>query len=124
MALIIDHDAFSRNVGTRNWGPVTVPDGLTTVTLRLARRTAATPTLWAAGVGVKLDSWCSVDGGVTWLQWLGFTGVGGILLRGDGTEIPESWCSSDLPEGVNRQMKLTLVVTGARLTTELTVEAV
>jgi len=124
VALLIDHQSINVPAGSRDFGPATIPDGLTQVSLRLARQTTATPTFWAAGVGVKLDSWCSVDGGVTWLQWLGFTGVGGIIFRDVGIEATESWCSSLLPAGVNRQMKLTLVVTGARLTTELTVEAV
>lgn len=124
MALIVDHDRFTMQPGTRNWGPVAVPDGLTKVTLRLARQTTATPTFWEAGVRVQIDSWCSVDGGVTWLQWIGAGGPGGIFLLPNGTELAESWCSADLPAGINRQMKVMIAVTGARLITELTVEAV
>lgn len=124
MALLIDHQAISINVGSRNFGPVNVPDGLTTVTLRLARRTTAAPTLWAPGVTVQLDSWCSLDGGVTWLQWLGFGAPGGIHVKGDGNEAVESTVTSKLPAGIGRQMKLTATVTGGTLVSQLTVEVV
>jgi len=124
MALIIDHQAISINAGSRNFGPVTIPDALTVVTLRLARMTTASPTLWAAGISVKLDSWCSLDGGATWLQWLGFGASGGIFVKGDGTEAAESSVTSELPPGSARQMKLTATVTGGRLVSQLTVEAV
>ena len=135
MAILIDHDHFTMQPGTRNWGPVTIPDGMThidpdglevqaSVTLRLARMTTATPTLWGAGVAIKLDSWCSLDGGVTWLQWLGFGATGGIYTKGNGTEAAESSVTSELPPGTARQMKLTATVTGGRLVSQLTVEAV
>jgi len=124
MALIIDHQAISINAGSRNFGPVTIPDALTVVTLRLARMTTASPTLWAAGISVKLDSWCSLDGGATWLQWLGFGASGGIFVKGDGTEAAESSVTSSLPAGTARQMKMTVVVAGGTLVSQLTVEAV
>jgi len=124
MALLIDHKSINVPVGERDFGPVTIPDGLLKVTLRLARRTTAAPTLWAAGVTVKLDSWCSLDGGVTWLQWLGFGAPGGIHVKGDGNEAVESTVTSELPAGIGRQMKLTATVTGGTLVSQLTVEVV
>jgi hypothetical protein len=124
MALLFDHQAISINAGTRNFGPVTIPDGLTRITLRLARMTTATPTLWSAGVDVKLDSWCSIDGGATWLQWLGFGSTGGIYVKGNGTEATESSATANLPEGTSRLMRLTATVTGGRFVSQLTVEAV
>lgn len=122
MALLIDHQAISIAVGTRDFGPVTIPDGLTRVTLRLARKTTAAPTLWATGVAIQLDSECSVDGGVTWVQWLGFGASGGIYVKGDGSEATESNVASALPSGTNRTMKLSLTVTGGTLSSLLTVE--
>lgn len=124
MALVVDHDNFSMQPGTRNWGPAAVPDGLSVITLRLARQTTATPTFWDSGVTVQLDSWCSVDGGATWIQWLGFAAEGGVYVRHDSTEATESTVTSPLPAGTGRLIKLTLAVAGARLVTELTVEAV
>ena len=124
MALLIDHQSINVPAGSRDFGPATIPDGLTKVTLRMARRTTATPTLWAVGVTVDLKSWCSLDGGVTWLQWLGFGAPGGILIKRDGTDTVESWVSSALPAGTSRRIKLTATVTGGTLVSQLTVEVV
>ena len=117
MPLLIDHQAISVNVGSRDFGPVAIPDALTQVALRLARQTTATPTLWAAGVTVDLKSWCSLDGGVTWLQWLGFGAVGGNFH-----EMAESSVESALPPGAGRRMKLAVTVAGGTLVSRLTVE--
>jgi hypothetical protein len=122
VALLIDHQSINVPVGSRDFGPVTIPDGLAQVTLRLARMTTATPTLWAAGVSVDLKSWCSLDGGATWLQWLGFGSSGGIHVKRDSTEALESTVTSMLPTGANRRMKLTATVTGGTLVSQLTVE--
>jgi len=124
VALLIDHQAISVASGSRDFGPVTIPDGLTRVTLRLARRTTATPTLWAAGVSVRLESSCSLDGGVTWIGWLGFLAVGGIHVKKDSTELPESSVTSELPRGTSRQIRLTTIVSGGTLVSQLTVEVV
>jgi hypothetical protein len=124
VALLIDHQAISVPAGSRDFGPATIPDGLTKVTLRLARRTTATPTLWATGVAVQLDSWCSLDGGATWLQWLGFGAPGGIHVKGDSTEATESSVTGALPSGASRRIKLTATVTGGTLVSNLTVEVV
>jgi hypothetical protein len=124
VALLIDHQAISVPAGSRDFGPVAVPDGLARVTLRLARRTAGAPTLWAPGVTVKLDSWCSLDGGVTWVQWLGFGAPGGVYVGRGGVEQAESSVSAPLPPGAGRLMKLTAVVAGGTLVSQLTVEAV
>ena len=129
MALLIDHQSINVPVGSRNFGPVTIPDGLAQVTLRLARKTTATPTFWAAAVRVALRSWCSLDGGATWLQWLGFGEgnggePGGIIVQRDLTDLAESWVMSDLPPGTGRLIKLTATVTGGTLVSRLTVEVV
>ena len=124
MALLFDHQSINVPVGSRNFGPVTIPDGLTSVTLRLARRTTATPTFWAAGVSVQLNSWCSLDGGATWIEWLGFGAPGGIHIKRDSTELAESSVTSELPPGTSRRMKLTATVTGGTLVSQLTVEVV
>jgi hypothetical protein len=124
MAFAIDHQAISVAAGTRDFGPVTISNGLTQVTLRLARMTTATPTFWAAGVTVKLDSWCSLDGGATWIQWLGFAAEGGIYVRHDSTEATESTVTSPLPAGTSRQMKFTATVAGGALVSQITVEVV
>ena len=124
MALLIDHQSINVPAGSRDFGPVTIPDGLTRVTLKLARRTTATPTLWAAGVTVDLKSWCSLDGGMTWIQWGGFGGVGGIHIKRDSAESVESTGGGSLPIGSSRRIKLTLTVSGGTLVSLLTVEVV
>jgi len=123
MALFIDHQSVNFLPGVRNYGPVVVPDGLSgEVTMVLARKTTATPTYWDAGVGINLMSWISIDGGATWATWLGFTNTGGIIISArDGSEAAESGVSRVLPDGVGRQLKLTLTVTGGRLRSALTV---
>ena len=126
MALLIDHEAINVPAGTRDFGPATIPDGLTQVTLRLARRTTATPTFWAAAVRVALRSWCSLDGGATWMQWLGWGegngGEAGGIYTGILGEMPESTVRSALPAGAGRQIKLSATVTGGTLVSQLTVE--
>ena len=124
MALLIDHQSINVPAGSRDFGPATIPDGLTQVTLRLARRTTATPTFWAPGVTVDLKSWGSLDGGTTWQQWLGFGAPGGILIKRDGSETVESWVSCPLPPGGARRIRLTAIVTGGTLVSQLTVEVV
>jgi len=128
VALLIDHQAIDVAPGSRDFGPATIPDGLTRVTLRLARRTAAAPTLWAAGVRVTLLSWCSLDGGATWAKWLGFGegngGQDGGVIPGPLGDLAESWVSAALPVGTSRRIKLTATVTGGTLVSALTVEVV
>ena len=123
MALLIDHQSINVPSGSRDFGPATIPDGLTGVTLKLARKTTATPTFWAAGVNVDLAAWCSLDGGATWLKWLAFGSGGGVIVSAlDGTDAIESSLSRPLPFGANRRIKLTATVTGGTLVSLLTVE--
>ena len=121
----IDHQAVNFPVGVRNFGPVAIPDGLSEVTIILARKTTATPTYWDAGVDISLMSWTSLDGGATWQTWLGFASTGGLIISTrDGSEAAESSASRVIPAGTGRQLKLTLTVTGGRLRSALTVVAV
>lgn len=118
----LDQRSINFASGSRAFGPFTVPDGYTQVRVILARKTTATPTYWADGVSVKFSSECSTDGGVTWVEWIGFTGVGGIHVRRDSVEAPESWAQARLPLGTGRRIRAAVTISGGRLVSVLTVE--
>ena len=119
--LILDHQPVTFPEGSRVIGPVNIPNFRTRLVLRLARRTTATPTFWADGVNVSLQSDVSFDKGQTWVQWVGFTAPGGIMTGRNG-EIPESVVVCQVPSALNRRIRLNVTVTGGTLISEVTTE--
>ncbi len=120
MAVLIDHQAISFPAGTRT--AERAVSGGQRIACRIARQTTATPTFWAAGVSLSVDIEVSYDAGATWRDACGFTAEGGITPGKGGGEAPESAVTCDLPEGVNRA-RVTVIVTGGTLVSQLTVES-
>ena len=119
MAVLIDHQSISVNPGTRVFERATSPG---TVLVRLARQTTARLGLWVAGVHVEIWSEWSADGGTTWRDLCGAGADGGIVVDGrTGLEIPETRFQCEFPPAANR-VRLTATVSGARLTSEITLE--
>lgn len=124
MAVLIDHVPINRNPGTYQYAIATAQSGR--VTIRLARKTTANPGYWDDLVEVAVVCEISLDAGVNWGGAFAITARGGIAYgyanEGDTPpELAETTVSCDVPPGVNR-LRITLIVSGARLVSELTVE--
>ena len=98
------------SLGTRNFGPIAVPDAVTVCGLSIDRSQWTNP---AAALSAQLE--ISVDGGATWQAWVGLTSVGGT----DATMTITSM-SRALPPGTGRQIRGNYVVTGARFRSTVT----
>jgi len=120
MALAIDQVVVMPE-GVRE-AEANVPDNLSTLTLRLYRQTATTPTYWTAEVTVRLRIYISTDNGQSWTVWGGFGGPGGPMLREDLSEIPFAYMSAGFPDVPGRRIKAEATVTGGTLTSRLVVE--
>ncbi len=95
-------------IGTRSFGPVAIPDDVAVCTLAFDR------TQWtnsAAKLSTELS--ISVDGG-PFVFWLGMTSEGDA--RGGETAMTRA-----LPAGINRRVRGSYVVTGARFRSTVTV---
>jgi hypothetical protein len=97
-------------LGTRNFGPIAVPDDVTVCSLSINRTQWTNP---AAALSAQLE--ISVDGGATWQAWVGLTSVGSA----DATMATTSM-SRALPAGTGRQIRGNYVVTGVRFRSTVT----
>lgn len=117
--LIIDHQPISLQSGSRS-AEAAVTAG-TVFVIHLARKTTATPTLWADGVNVELHVNWSADGGTTWRDLVGAGMIGGIILDKLGNERAEDLTKVPIPETCNR-VRVSVTITGGRFDSILTVE--
>lgn len=109
--------------GSRGFGPVPLPDGVTRLTARVARCTAATPTVWPdASSTLSIELEASFDGGQTWVSGGAFSAMGGIHVRHDGTQAAESSATWEYPQASGRMLRGQVVVTGANARTTVIVE--
>ena len=123
MAALIDHAPVSMPTGSREFGPANIADGLSSVLIRAARCTTATPSLWAdPATTLNASILVSVDGGQSFRFLAGLGANGGIYHFSSGAEAVESTLQCDLPPGVGRQVKIQLTVASGPLVTQLTVE--
>ena len=97
-------------LGTRNFGPIAVPDDVTVCSLSIDRTQWTNP---AAALSAQLET--SVDGGATWQAWVGLTSVGSA----DAT-MATTFMSRALPAGTGRQIRGNYVVTGVRFRSTVT----
>ena len=96
-------------IGSRDFGPIAIPDDLSVCLLSFDRKNWTAPT-----AALSTELFVSVDGG-PFLVWLGMTSIGGVNT-GDST-----WMKKDLPAGVNRKVKGSYVVSGARFVSTVSV---
>lgn len=120
MAVLIDHQPISFAPSTRT-AEAAVAGGQS-ILVRLARKTTATPTLWADGVSISVQIEVSSDNGVTWRPVCGMTSDGGIVPGKGGGEATESRIECAFQESVNRA-RVTVVITGGTFVSLLTVES-
>lgn len=97
-------------LGTRNFGPIAVPDDVTVCSLSIDRTQWTNP---AAALSAQLET--SVDGGATWQAWVGLTSVGSADAAMATTSM-----SRALPAGTGRQIRGNYVVTGVRFRSTVT----
>lgn len=124
MSVLIDHQAVNVATGSQDLGPVNLPDGLSTLTIRIARCTTPTPTIWPdVATSISVGLFVSVDNGANWIASGSLTSTGGIVVR-LGVESPETVMDvSPLPVGNGRQVKATVAVQNGPLVSNVTVEA-
>ena len=121
MAVLIDHQSINFPPGTRT-AEAAVAGGQE-ILVRVARQTTATPTFWGPAVSLSVNIEVSVDGGATWAPTCGMTALGGITPSRTGGESPESVVGCRFPAGTNRA-RVTVVIAGGTLVSQLTVESV
>ena len=97
-------------LGTRNFGPIAVPDNVTVCSLTIDRSQWTNPT---ASLSAQLE--ISVNGGVSWAPWVALTSIGGT----DAT-MTITGMSRALPAGTGRQIRGNYVVAGARFRSTIT----
>ena len=123
MSLLVDHVPINLASGSRVFGPVAIPDTLTSVTARLARCTTATPTLWPnAATTIEIAVTGTVNGGPSALICAA-EAPGGIHTLLNGTQAPETLVRAALPVGSNRTVSVTVTVTNGPLVSTVTVES-
>lgn len=121
---LVDKEPISVGVGIREFSTFTVADDSASITLSLARKTAAKPEIWAdKETTISVEIHISQDGGKTFRLWCGFTADGGELLREDRTELVETSINCPLPRRASRQIKTLMTVKGRALDSEMTLES-
>jgi hypothetical protein len=118
-------------VGTHSFGPVNVPDGLTTAVISVTRAEWTSP---AVTLSMRIE--LSLDDGATWspepegqevFPWTPFpatfTARGGVLQDLDGSPLPTSSITLQLPEPSNqdRRVRAVATVAGGTLRTSMSV---
>lgn len=104
-------------VGTRTFGPFSVPDNLTTITIRISN--------WPqTGRFLAFEFDLSTDGGVTFPMFVAMNPTpGGRPVGKDGTT-DASVVVGPMPAVTGRLAQLITTVTGGSITTTVTVTAV
>lgn len=113
------------NNGTRNFGPVDVPQGATSLDFSIQRCTTADNTIWPnATTTVEIIPEVSLDGEVTWIECGRFKSAGGIQVGKNG-EVPFAIGGGYIPPqvgAVTRRFRGTTIVTGGPIRTSMTLE--
>lgn len=123
MAVLINHMPITLATGSQTFGPVLVPDGLTSITLRLARNTTATPLIWPLeATRITADMEISTDGGITYRHVCGVTAGGGLVQGKQGEATETVLTCLPLPAGSGRRVRVPTTVVSGPLVSELTVE--
>lgn len=123
MATLIDHMSITLATGSRTFGPALIPNGLTGITLRIARCTTATPLIWPLeATRLTADLEVSTDGGQTYRHVCGITTGGGIAQGKQGEVVENVLTCLPLPAGSDRRVRVRTTVESGPLVSTLTVE--
>lgn len=122
MAILINQ-SVNIPTGTRQFS-VNIPNGLTAITVQLARMTAATPTLWTnPATTLNMNLSLSLDGGQSFNFYSGFSAQGGAFIGKGGIEIPYSSMTFNLPAGASRRAQVEIIVENGPLVSNVAIEA-
>ena len=106
-----------------SFGPVSIPNNLEQLDLRIPRATTAQPTRWAdPATKVTVSVEISLDGGAIWRPWFAFTAEGGIVKTPQNTDAEYSGWALPILSGTGRQARGSVSCTGPALTSTLTVD--
>lgn len=103
-------------VGTRVFGPVSIPSGIAQATITLSRSAGAHPLDGApADTEVQIDIQISYDGGASWALLASVSDFGAPRLFKDGTPVTSLSVGASLPpqQAVARQVQAAVTVTGS-----------
>lgn len=107
--------------GTQPFGPFNIQNSTERITLKLARCTTATPSLWAdSNTAISVTLFVSV--GQQEFNVGGFTAVGGILLSRSGAELTHTTAGFGMPPGTNRKGRFEVTVTNGPLSSLASVD--
>jgi len=107
--------------GAHAFGPVAIPDTVSSIGISILRCTSADTTIWPnQSDTISFDIQVSFNGG-PFQEWASGTGNGGIDKDKLGNEIPTMYIQGDVPAGTNRSMQGTVTLsasikTGASVT--------
>jgi hypothetical protein len=110
---------------SRTLGPIDIADDVTSCDISVQRCTTATPTIWPNVTTVLANTpQVSVDGGATWIEAGASVSPGGISTF-RGVEVAWGISGGSLPPAVNgitRQYRVNIVITGGPCRTSATFE--
>jgi hypothetical protein len=87
---------------------------------RIARCTTETPDVWdSKDIKIRLKIEASFDNGETWVYGGSAESIGGIYSNREGIEPPYSIYRTVIPDGTNRKIRGTLVITGGNTKTAI-----
>jgi hypothetical protein len=123
MAIILDHAPINIASGFFQTAGIAIAANVTTLQLRLARNTTATPTFWPnASTTIVGNIRVSFDGGSNYQHSCGFTASGGLVIV-DGVEASETTLRGPVtPTQSGRLIRADVTVTNGPLLSELTLE--
>jgi hypothetical protein len=101
------------DVGSHDFGPAPVADTTTSATLVIDRTPASGFNSQPSTTQASIQVMQSNDGGVTWKLEAAADIEGGIITDRHGNTLTQSSVTVGLDPGTSRQMKATVVVSGA-----------
>lgn len=124
MTAVVSNFPVNLASGVQALGPSALPDGMSSLTVRMARCTTVSPTIWPnVTTTIAVALFVSVDGGLSWIAAGAFTAGGGIYIRG-GVELVETNLTvSPIPAGSSRQVKGTITVADGPLVSSVSIDA-
>lgn len=111
--------------GEQTIGPTNLANGISILSVGIARCTAADLTIWPdVATTVNLMAEIAIGNNPQEFDWVFVSGAsasGGILKARDGSDIPESSWTVNLPSGNNRKLRVKSTIVNGPLRTSLTV---
>ena len=106
---------------SRSFGPLPIPVGLSSVRIEWDITSHTDPT-----IELRINTELSLNNGVSWRYFFGFTRLGGVGRDDDGSVSTLSYMKVNIPQPLStqRQLRGVFVLTGGSLTTSGTLVVV